>query len=484
MPFRVPYHLQEPHYRSPYSDSIAQLMLQSGAIEAERTARSGEIWGNAIQQVGGIAAGALQKYGEQKAQEKKAKAVSAFLDSGAFQDPKLALKESIRLFGEKDGVEFARGLYAFQRLGEDAKRGDAEAERMNLGHALRGMELLPEKVRKERWPQIVQKAAPALQQFGVNPEDVAEYDPEKWPTYVDFGRQLRGEKPAAAPEGYTLGPGQKRFQPGGVVEAEVPFKPEAPPQPAKGPDVGSFEDYVIRKYGPQPTAQQITQARREYQQADDKETGLQWAKDPSGQVRLMSSDEIRATGATRPDAPAKPPTGQQQKNLGFFNRAKQADDDLQTVEGEISKMGLVGQAGLEMLPNFLQSEAGQKYRQSQRAFTEARLRLDSGAAIPEGEFENDRKTYFVQPGDKPEVIEQKRRARATVLASIGFQAGPALEGFYGEAAPGMIQTYKERSQRKDATTFNASDSYGYPEGTVIEGPDGEMVLRGGRWVKR
>jgi hypothetical protein len=44
---------------------------------------------------------------------------------------------------------------------------------------------------------------------------------------------------------------------------------KTPPQPA---NVGSFEDYVIRAYGENPTPQQIEQARKAYMQADDKPT--------------------------------------------------------------------------------------------------------------------------------------------------------------------------------------------------------------------
>lgn len=46
------------------------------------------------------------------------------------------------------------------------------------------------------------------------------------------------------------------------------------PSTEKPPAVGSFEDYVTRKFGPNPTPQQITQARKEYQQADDRPQGV------------------------------------------------------------------------------------------------------------------------------------------------------------------------------------------------------------------
>ncbi|HEY2976835.1 MAG TPA: hypothetical protein VGJ35_02625, partial [Burkholderiaceae bacterium] len=40
--------------------------------------------------------------------------------------------------------------------------------------------------------------------------------------------------------------------------------------PTKPPPVGGFEDYVIRKYGANPTPEQIAEGRKVYQQADDR----------------------------------------------------------------------------------------------------------------------------------------------------------------------------------------------------------------------
>lgn len=46
--------------------------------------------------------------------------------------------------------------------------------------------------------------------------------------------------------------------------------PQKPVEPPKAPAIGSFEDYVVRRFGQQPTAEQITQARKDYETADDK----------------------------------------------------------------------------------------------------------------------------------------------------------------------------------------------------------------------
>jgi hypothetical protein len=82
----------------------------------------------------------------------------------------------------------------------------------------------------------------------------------------------------------------------------------------------------------------------------------------------------------------------------------------------------------------MQPEDNQLYVQAQRQFTEARLRKDSGAAIPEHEFANDRKTYFAQPGDSPDVIERKKMARENLLRSLRMESGRAFNEYFGAEA--------------------------------------------------
>lgn len=129
---------------------------------------------------------------------------------------------------------------------------------------------------------------------------------------------------------------------------------------------------------------------------------------------------------------ARAVTGAERQSLAYFNRAKQASDDIAPLENDVAKMGLAAQGRMQYAPNFMQSQTGQQYRQAQRSFTEARLRKESGAAIPTAEYENDAKTYFAQPGDTPQTLAQKRAAREKVLEGLGYSAGKAYEEFYGE----------------------------------------------------
>lgn len=158
-------------------------------------------------------------------------------------------------------------------------------------------------------------------------------------------------------------------------------------------------------------------------------------------------------------------TGQERQSLAYYNRAKEAVDTLTTgdagksLEERMAASSLLRQGQLQYAPNVAQTSDQQRYRQAQRAFTEARLRKESGAAIPTAEYENDARTYFAQPGDSPDTIKQKRAARDTVLSGLKFGAGRAYDEFYGEPAGKATQTPVEEWER---------------------GPDGKLRKKGTR----
>lgn len=121
----------------------------------------------------------------------------------------------------------------------------------------------------------------------------------------------------------------------------------------------------------------------------------------------------------------------------FGSRAAEADAILNEIGGDYSPVGLnaktyaenaplVGGA-LGMVGNSLLSENSQRVEQAQRDFVNAVLRLESGAAIAESEFQNAKKQYFPQPNDKPGQIEQKRRNRETAIRGLRMMAGPAAD---------------------------------------------------------
>ncbi len=80
---------------------------------------------------------------------------------------------------------------------------------------------------------------------------------------------------------------------------------------------------------------------------------------------------------------------------------------------------------MNTLANPSMSSATQKAVQAQRDFINAVLRQESGASIAPSEFDNGVRQYFPQPGDKPSVLEQKRRNRETAIQGFKNIAGNA-----------------------------------------------------------
>lgn len=154
----------------------------------------------------------------------------------------------------------------------------------------------------------------------------------------------------------------------------------------------------------------------------------------------VTPDEARSRGPMKKPKTQKAITGAERQTLSFYNRAKEASDTLAQggLEGRIAEQNAMGALWGQYAPNIAQSKDQQLYRQAQRAFTEARLRKESGAAIPPAEYESDAKIYFAQPGDTPETITQKQKARQAVLEGMKFSAGKAYDEFYGDSggAPG------------------------------------------------
>lgn len=169
------------------------------------------------------------------------------------------------------------------------------------------------------------------------------------------------------------------------------------------------------------------------------------------------------TGADGEPVQGRESSGQEKASLAFYNRAKEAEDTLtgggdDSLEDRIAKSGLMQQGRLAMAPNFLQSSEQQVYRQAQRAFTEARLRKESGANITASEYANDARTLFAQPGDLPEVVKKKRAARQRVLDGLKVGAGRAVSEYYGKGAVApTAPTSKTRTIEVGGVTVTVTD---------------------------
>ena len=140
----------------------------------------------------------------------------------------------------------------------------------------------------------------------------------------------------------------------------------------------------------------------------------------------------------------KPLTEFQGKSAAFGDRAMAADTILNGIKpGDYSAAGVnmktslgnvpgIG-GGLEAGANTMLSANSQKVEQAQRDFINATLRQESGAAIGASEFENAKRQYFPQPGDRPETIQQKAANRKLVIQGFKRSAGANAE--FTDSAP-------------------------------------------------
>lgn len=261
-----------PFARRPYDpygggNDISRLIMEQGRIQADRAQRSGDIWGNAVQNIGQQVSGAIQQHAERKEQSRRSKAFEAAITSG---DP----KQIITVLGPRDGAAVVNALRASTPDGMKQY-----ADRMALARDMaRGVLAVPKESRQSAY----EFARNSLVQNGV-------FQPEEAPEAADEGflKQLAsyGADPAKDQ-------GLMNVPPGGVVFDPKTRQPAytAPTKPPAAPNVGSFEDYVVRKYGAQPTPDQITQARKEYQQADDRPRIT--VNTPSGMSPTMEANVI------------------------------------------------------------------------------------------------------------------------------------------------------------------------------------------------
>lgn len=182
------------------------------------------------------------------------------------------------------------------------------------------------------------------------------------------------------------------------------------------------------------------------------------------QFKLQQAEsERKSTEVAKP----KPLTDSQSKYAIFGDRASKAHDILGNIKDNYSPVALNAATALEGVPgagwaaNAALGENEQLVGQAQRDFINAVLRNESGALISPAEFANAKKQYFPQPGDGPEVIEQKRINRETEINGLIRGAGAALN----EDQPvATVQPSQQKSQGKPII-HNNMEFIVLPDGT-------------------
>lgn len=195
--------------------------------------------------------------------------------------------------------------------------------------------------------------------------------------------------------------------------------------------------------------------------------------DKSGKpITVQQAAELAGTGASAADLltgstnaqdknfSGKPATEAQQTTGLYASRIKQANDIFEGLNKYTSNLNSAQYFGQKALPgplNALRSGDFQSLDQAERNFINAVLRRESGAVISPSEFENARKQYLPQPGDKPSTLAQKKANRDLVQqqfiqGSGGSYSAPTSQN---NAPTNNIQTMSDGSQWKQ----NADGSY-------------------------
>lgn len=139
----------------------------------------------------------------------------------------------------------------------------------------------------------------------------------------------------------------------------------------------------------------------------------------------------RPTGTNRPSE-------MQARMRVAYSRAIPA---LQRIESFLNESGRIPETSFldKVTPGrYFQPEDVQAYNQAAEAIASAILRIESGAAISEHEIRSYKKQFIPQPGDKPEVIQQKLDALRVTLEAIRQAAGISEEG--GAPADSPLET--------------------------------------------
>lgn len=148
-------------------------------------------------------------------------------------------------------------------------------------------------------------------------------------------------------------------------------------------------------------------------------------------------DPVREYDPPKGAGAPKPPTGQQQKWMGFYQQMSAANKIIEETETKLNKkdLFLLNTAGLEGAAAsgsyYLLSDAGKQYAQAMTEFLEAGLRDASGAQFNKTEFPVRGAIYMGHLADSPAARANRRNSRRNAVQNAGRKAGPAFEQEYG-----------------------------------------------------
>ncbi|NQY83442.1 MAG: hypothetical protein HRT34_01320, partial [Alcanivorax sp.] len=153
------------------------------------------------------------------------------------------------------------------------------------------------------------------------------------------------------------------------------------------------------------------------------------------QARALAREEgVTPTEAIERTALQKDVTSGERTADTYYQRMTDVSQDIESMEDQGYNPS-APDAVLSRIPggNFLVGNDYQQYQAMANEWIRAKLRKESGAAIPPEEMQGEFRTYFYVPGDSPETIRRKRQLRTQAreamagersrLDTVGGQGG-------------------------------------------------------------
>ena len=214
-----------------------------------------------------------------------------------------------------------------------------------------------------------------------------------------------------------------------------------PAAPEKPPNIGSFEDYVVRRFGPTPTAPQIAQAHKDWQPPTPAGLQLLSVVGPDGKAMYVPEAQAigmqpgsTATGGTRPVTSG---------DAGRIAELDPSRDDLAALSATLSQAGATGTiaaAGAAM-PKWVTDLTGWGEDAKKKQALIDRVKQVIGKALEGGVLrkEDEVKYEKILPtiGDPPAIvisklqgldaaIAQRRSTHLDALADAGYDTSRFL----------------------------------------------------------
>lgn len=168
--------------------------------------------------------------------------------------------------------------------------------------------------------------------------------------------------------------------------------------------------------------QAAADAKARAQQAGDAQT-FQHGENEANRANQLRAANIAASGRLAGAQQHAPTQGELQAG-SLLPEIRGARDYLNKYDNPGALQTLAKRGG--MLTNWANTEEGQAYNQAAVQYIRNTIYAKSGKAVTESEAKELYGIYIPVPGDKPQVLERKRQARALNEQGVGIAAGRAL----------------------------------------------------------